>query len=980
MVLSLLLLATSHTQSGSLHPLYQDSKAPLEARVSDLFSRLTADEKMDLLTGTAFTTRPIARLGVPALSMADAGQGVRGGMDSTCGPATAFPSGVAMAASWDTDLLGRIGRTIGTEAVNKGTGIQTMLGPAVNIQRSPLGGRNGEYFSEDPYLAGRLAVGFIQGMQSTGCGACAKHYAANNEEVDRGYINVRVSERALREIYLPAFEAAVKDGHVWSIMSSYNKVNGYHSSASHYLLTDVLKKGWGFDGMVMSDWGGVHETVGAVNAGNDLEMPGPGFLRKENVERAFKTGLIRQSAIDDNARRILRTVLRVGLLDAPRSRNPKVVNSPAHQNLAFEAATKGIVLLKNQGATLPLDRKKIHSIAVIGPAGMDMEVGANGSPYVEPFTKVQPLEGLKKRALPGTVFHYVRGTGTGQPVPETALVPADGSGHGLKAEYYANQNLSGEPNLVRTDSQIQFDWSSASLPEIGNSNFSVRWTGKLVAPVSGHYRITFTADDGCRLYLDGKRIIDHWVLSAEEPITAKVDLVAGQAYDLRAEYFQASGAAVARLSWLVPGANRNAEVIEAARKSDVVIVCANTLGQEGEGNDRPSMDLPEDQDGLITAAESVNPHTIVVLNTGTPVTMTKWIAKTPAILESWFPGEQGGNAIAAILFGDVNPSGKLPTTFAAKRTDYPDTGHFPGVRGNVDYVEGIYVGYRHFDKRNIAPIFPFGHGLSYTTFAYGRSRVSNPARDGSRTVRLNITNTGHRAGAEVVQLYVRDLKPKIDRPVQELKAFQKVTLAPGETKEVSLKLVPRSFAYCDEAGKQWKADAGSYELEIGSSSRDIRSHAKVVLRSTWREPIPYSGQPKVVSTEKDLALGRPVRVSSSEVRPDVKGNYAVDGDDSTRWSSAFSDPQWISVNLGKATTIDHVVLKWETAFAKTYSIQFSIDGKTWVDAYRTELGDGGTEFVHFAPVTVRWVRMYAEKRGTEFGDSLYSFEVYAPKK
>ena len=423
-------------------PVYKDTHAPLEARVDDLFNQLTPDEKTDLLTGTDFTTRPIPRLGVPAMGMVDAGQGVRGGMSSTQGPATAFPSGIAMASTWDPEMVRRIGKAIGEEALNKGTGSQVLLGPAVNIHRSPLGGRNGEYFSEDPFLAAQLGVGYIQGMQSTGCAACVKHYAANNEEVDRDYVDVRVSERALREIYLPAFEAAVKEGHVWTLMSSYNQVNGYHASANHYLLTDVLKKGWGYDGMVMSDWGGVHETVGAVNAGNDLEMPGPGHLKKDNIVRALKTGKITQTAIDDNVRRILRTVIRVGLLDVPRTPNLRFVNSPEHQRLAFEAASQGIVLLKNQGNLLPLDSKRIKSIAVIGLAATDFQVGAAGSPTVQPFYTVSPLDGIKKRVGTNVAVRYVRGTDSGQPVPNANLTLPTG-GNGLRAEYFANRNLEG---------------------------------------------------------------------------------------------------------------------------------------------------------------------------------------------------------------------------------------------------------------------------------------------------------------------------------------------------------------------------------------------------------------------------------------------------------------------------------------------------------------------------------------------------------
>lgn len=837
--LTLLLASVGLTSfaNGQALPIYLDRHKPLEARVSDLFNRLTLDEKMDVLTGTDFTTRPIPRLGVPAVAMADAGQGVRGGSNTTQGPATAFPSAVAMASTWDPGLVGRIAKAIGEEAHNKGTGVQILLGPAVNIHRSPLGGRNGEYFTEDPFLDARLTVDYVKGMQSTGVAACLKHYAANNEEIDRDFVNVIVGERTLREIYLPAFEAGVKEGHAWTVMSSYNVVNGFHSSASKYLLTDVLKKGWGFDGMVMSDWGGVHETVGAVNGGNDLEMPGPGFLKKENIDRAFKAGQISLATIDDNVRRILRTTIRVGVLDGGYVPDHTVVNSVAHKHLTFEAATKGIVLLKNASGTLPLNRKQIKSIAVIGPGADGMQVDALGSPTVQPFYTIQPLAGLKAAAQPGTKFNYARGLETGEPVPTTALTLPDGSGHGLQGEYFRNRNLEGASAFTRTDSQIQFNWTGKDLNGLGTSNYSVRWTGKLTAPSTGRYHFVLSADDGCRMFINGKQVIDHWIDTAEVAMATDVNLVSGKSYDIRIEYYQAAGDAVVRLFWTKPGAGRYAEAIKAARQSDVAIVCVSTLGQEGEGSDRPSMPLPSDQDSLIQAVVGANKHTIVVLNNGTPVVMTGWLQSVPAVVETWFPGQEGGAALAAILFGDINPSGKLPDTLAARREDYPDFGNFPGTKGKVKYAEGIYVGYRHFDKKNIAPLFPFGHGLSYTTFGYSNAKVSATHPDGSRSVSVNVTNTGKRAGAEVVQVYVHDLSPKVDKPVRELKGFQKVNLAPGQTQRVTISLPRRAFEYFDVSGKGWKADAGRYELQIGSSSRDIRQKTVVVLKSDLRDSI-----------------------------------------------------------------------------------------------------------------------------------------------
>ncbi len=965
--------------SAQAIPLYKDVKAPLEARVNDLFQRMTQDEKLGFLTGTGFTTQPLPRLGVPPMAMADAGEGVRGGADSTQGPATQFPAGVVMASSWDPLLVGQVAKAIGEEARGKGTGIQVMLGPAVNIQRSPLGGRNSEYFSEDPFLAGRLAVGYIQGMQSTGIGACIKHYACNNEEVDRFGVNVHVDERALREIYLPAFEAGVTEGHAWSLMASYNRVGGYFATANQYLLTDVLRKDWNWDGLVMSDWGAVHETAGTVSAGNDLEMPGGTYANHDKVARALKSGRVTQAEVDESVKRILRMIIRTGLLDGPLTPDQSAVNSPAHQHLAYKAACAGMVLLKNTGGILPLNAAKIHSIAVIGPGAKGMQFDSAGSPGVQPFYTIEPLAGIETRVGSGVTVRYAAGLSSGSPVPPSVLRSPLGAG--LRGEYFANRALDGQPALVRTDGSLQFDWShdmpAANVPR---TNFSVRWMGTLTAPVTGQYALSLTGDDGYRLFLDGKQLVDHWFEGGTSTETVDVNLIAGHSYDLRIEYFQAGGDAVLRFNWTLPGQSSYTEAADAAWRSDVAVVVVTTAGTEGEGQDRPSMALPADQDRLIEAVAAANPKTIVVLNNGTPVLMP-WLSSVPGVLEAWFPGDEGGHALASVLFGDVNPSGKLPTTLAARREDYPDFGHFPGVNGQVTYAEGIYVGYRHFDKRRIAPLFPFGYGLSYTTFRFSSLHLSRPSLrpNGTATASVAVTNIGPREGAEVAELYVHDPSPKIDKPVRELKGFGKVDLLPGQTKIVTMTLRSRDLAYCDVPGKQWRADAGAYDIEVGASSRDIRQRATLRLTATYTQPIPLLGDvPSPPARDvHDLAYKRPVTASSVQ-EADTPAQNVNDGDDSTRWSSSFSEPQWIAVDLGKTVTIDHVKLLWEDAYASAYSIQVSPDGKNYTDVYATENGNGDPETIHFTPAATRFVRLYATKRATQFGVSVFSFEVYAP--
>lgn len=816
---------------------YQNPSAHLEQRVDDLFGRLTQDEKLAMLGGTGFTTQPIPRLSVPMMDMVDAGQGVRGGRGGTMGPATAFPAAVVMASTWDTNLIRQVGQAIGEETRNKGSGAQILLGPAVNIHRSPLGGRNGEYFSEDPFLSARLAVNYIQGMQALGVAACVKHFACNNQETERNRVSANVSERALREIYLPAFEASVKEGKVWSVMSSYNLLNGQNTSANPWLLTEILKNQWGFDGLVMSDWGGVNTTK-AVQAGNDLEMPKGEYMSIPKLKAALIDGSITQAAVDESVRRILRTIIRVGLLDGPLHQDAAMVNSPAHQQLALEVAEQGIILLKNKSAVLPLNTNRIKSIAVIGEPANKMQINALGSPEVRPLRTAELLDSLKARA--GNVaIEYVPASGDGDPLPASVITLPDGTAHGFRAEYFKNAKLQGKPDLVRVDDKVDLETGRRPADGFPRTGFSVRWKARLAVPVSGKYGFSFTCDDGFRVFLDETLVMNHWTEGSATTITTNLDLLAGKTYDLCIEYFQAGGDYMAYLSWQPPEASLFEKAIAAAKKSDVAIVCVSTRRTEGEGYDRPSMELPGDQSALIRAIAAVNKKTIVVLNNGTPVTMKDWLKQVPAVVEAWLPGQAGGTALAAILFGDVNPSGKLPDTLAANREDYPDVKNFPGVNHQVNYAEGIYVGYRHFDKAVIQPLFPFGHGLSYTTFGYTHIKLSRPelSPDGSVTASVDITNTGKRLGAEVVQLYVHDTNPQIDKPVRELKGFTKVTLQPGETKTVQFTLQPRDLAYFDTPRHQWKADAGKYEIQIGASSRDIRQKTMLRLKIDYTENV-----------------------------------------------------------------------------------------------------------------------------------------------
>jgi len=702
-----------------------------------------------------------------------------------------------------------------------------------------MGGRNFESFGEDPYLSGRMAVSYIKGVQAEKVIATVKHYACNNQEWERGSINVIVDERTLREIYLPAFEAAIKEGGSWSIMPAYNKVNGFHCTENDHLQNEILKGEWGFKGFSVSDWGATHSTVNAANFGLDIEMPDRAFFNQKLVE-AVKNGQVKESVVDDKVRRVLRAMFFAGLFDKNSARDTGEVNTPAIKAVALQGAREGIVLLKNDRNVLPIDVAKIKSIAVIGPNARDAKTGGGGSSYVSPFYSISPLNGLNDRIGNKVTVNYSLGCKFDD---EVALIPSSAlfttyngeKVNGLLGEYFNNIDLKGEPVLKRVDKQIGFDWQErAPAPGLAIDNFSVRWTGKLVPSANRDIDLVMMSDDGMRIWLDGKLLFDDWKDHAAEIKKISLKVEAGKQYDLRVEYYERTGGALVRLGWESPKELID-EAVATAKKSDVVIIFGGLSNRfESEGYDRANMDLPDNQNTLIEKVASANKNTVVVLNTGAAVAMSKWIDRVPAVLEAWYPGQEGGNAIADVLLGNYNPGGKLPTTFPVKWEDCPAYGNFPGGNGQVTYAEGIFVGYRYFDTKNVKVLFPFGHGLSYTTFAYSNIKIAPNALPGGEfvvDVSADIKNTGTREGAEVAQLYVSDKEAGVPRPVKELKGFQRVVLKPGETKTVNFRLDKRSMAFYDVNKKDWVAEPGEFEVLIGSSSRDIRLKGAFVLEA-----------------------------------------------------------------------------------------------------------------------------------------------------
>ncbi len=805
---------------------YIEEITDVEAYIEGLIQQMTLEEKTTLCYGQSYMElHAVPRLGIPSLRLADGPLGIREG------EATAFPASIALASTWDVDLLRETGVAFGKEWRNKGR--HMVLGPCMNIVRVPHGGRNFETYGEDPFLNSRMAVAMISGIQSQDVMACAKHYACNNQEFDRFTINIQVQERAFREIYLPAFKASVMEAGVWGVMSAYNRLNGPYATANGYLQREILKDEWGFQGFVVSDWGAVHETVGSANAGLDLEMdaasPVGAYWGNSQLLQAVQNGQVAEEVVDDKVRRVLRAIYSSGITEIPGDGPDQEIIE--HRELVRRAGASGIVLLKNEGQLLPLNKTATQTIALIGPNYEECRTGGGGSSYVTPYYSVAPLEGIQD-AVSGNVTLLeavgVYQDSTPPPVHTSWFIPPSGSGNGLQGEYYANTSLAGSPALTRTDATINFDWGEGSPGSgIGTDGFSVRWSGSMHVPVTGEYSLGMTNDDGARVYLNGQLLIDDWNDHGTELHQVSVQLTAGTNYDVIVEYYENGGSAVAKFSCFRTAAAFD-EAVAAAVAADIAVVFVGlNSAVESEGYDRSTMDIPVEQVDLINAVASANPNTVVVVIAGSQVGMDSWIDNVPCMVQAWYLGQEGGNAIADVLFGDVNPSGKLPFSFIRHWEDHFAHDNYPG---NV-YTEGIFVGYRYYDEAGVAPLYPFGFGLSYTTFALSNLVVdsSDFAGEGTISVSVDVANTGTRAGAEVVQVYVQDVAASVPRPVRELKGFAKVSLAPGETKTVEITLTESAFAFYDVPNGRWYTEPGQFIIHVGNSSRSLPLSAGLTL-------------------------------------------------------------------------------------------------------------------------------------------------------
>jgi len=752
-----------------------------------------------------------------------------------------------MASTWNLDLMEEIGRHLGEES--KARGAHVLLAPTVCMHRSPLGGRNFESYSEDPFLTGKLAASYIRGLQSKKVAATIKHFVGNEQETERQAYDAVIAERPLREIYLKPFEIAVREASPWALMSSYNVINGVHADEYEHTLKEILRGEWGWNGAIISDWTGTYATAPSIKSGVDIEMPGPTKWRKlDQVLAALEKGEITKEEIEQAAGNVLFLVDRTKGLDdhSPEPKEQSIDNEET-RHLILQAGVEGLTLLKNENQVLPI--KGAKKIALIGPNVKRAIVSGGGSAGLNPYYKISPWDGIQDR-FDGELT-FAPGCDSAKWLPLASPYVATPEGQpGVRLEYYSGDRFKGEPTVVQDKASTDlWLWDSAPKAVLPDYSFKVKAT--LTPKSTGNHTFSFASVGPGRLFLNGELFIDNWdwteegeaMFSASEDVLKSVQLEEGKPVELLVESTNevrpASKVSIigrrhdyggCRIGYQEEDkVDRLQEAANLAKEADVAVVVVGLDAEwESEGYDRQSMDLPKNgsQDRLIEAVLAANPRTVVVNQSGTPVTMP-WVNRAPAILQAWYQGQEAGNALADVLLGNVSPSGKLPTTFPVRIEDNPSYNNWPCENLKTVYGEGIYIGYRHYERSKIAPLFPFGHGLTYTTFEYNTPSASTTtlSETESIVVTIPITNTGSVAAYETVQAYVKDVKSTLPRPEKELQAFSKVLLQPGETKDVSLKLDKYSVGYFDTSLGQaglWIAEEGVFEVLIGASSADIR--------------------------------------------------------------------------------------------------------------------------------------------------------------
>ena len=823
--------------------LYLNEDAPVHDRVMDLLSKLTIEEKVSLLRATS---PGISRLNIPKYYHGN--EALHGVLRP--GRFTVFPQAIGLASMWNADLHHQIATAISDEArarwneleqgekqTQQFSDLLTFWSPTVNMARDPRWGRTPETYGEDPYLSGVLGAQFVKGLQGDDprylkVVSTPKHFAANNEEHNRFECNVEVSERQLREYYLPPFEMCVKEGKAASIMAAYNAINGVPCTLNPWLLTKVLRNDWGFDGYVVSDCGGPSLLISAhkylktkeaaatlsLKAGLDLECGDDVYTQP--LLNAYHQHMVTDSDIDSAAYRVLKARMRLGLFDAPHRNpytriSPEVIGSEKHQQLALESARQSIVLMKNEKNKLPLNPRKIKSIAVVGINAEDCEFGDySGIPVHAP---VSVLQGIIDRVGEDVKIIHAPWVSA---VDGKELISKSHFPQGLKTEYFSGTNLEGTPR-ARTEDWVNFEPANqAPDPFIPPSPLSIRWSGKLRPTVSGRHTFYYAVDDGCRLYINGEKLIDAWYERALATDSASIYLEAGKEYDLQAEYFNNRDNVLAKLYWRAPSVGQKerldlyGEAGKAVRACDQVIAVLGTNKMiEREGQDRADIDLPADQMEFIREIYRVNPNIIVVLVAGSPLAIN-WIDDhIPAIVNAWYPGEQGGTAVAEVLFGDYNPGGRLPVTYYRSTEDLPPFNDYDITQGRT---------YQYFQG---SPLYPFGYGLSYTTFQYSNLKVKEA--DETVNISFDLRNSGKREGDEVVQVYVKMPDTGVVMPQKELKAFRRITLQKGQRTAVTFSIPKEQLRYWDDNTKAFVTPRGEYEFMVGSSSADIKLKLKM---------------------------------------------------------------------------------------------------------------------------------------------------------
>jgi len=818
----------------------QQRPSTVSSTVNGILKQFTLDDKLSYIGGTGFfdfKPIPVPNLNFPLnpqLYQTDGPLGVRRNE-----PSIRFPAGLLLAATWNPNRALDQGVSMGRDT--RARGYFSILGPGMDFYRVPMGGRNFEYMTgEDPFLGAQLNPPVIMGIQAQGVWACAKHYVCNDEEENRTNVQILIDERTLREIYLPPFEAAVKVGHVATVMGAYNGVNGYFCCENPFLLTEILKTEWGFKGILMSDYDAIHQGLNAALAGCDIDLPSGSFMNQQTLMQYIPNPLT-VADLNDKVRRILTDVVSYKYLDRQQLDPSIPLDDPFSEEAALNIAREGLILLQNKQSLLPLNKNMVRKIAVIGNLAEYSPPTGFGSSYVTPIEYISELDGIRSEAGANTKVDFISVCSLD---PANAIWQYSNNGEitqGLQASYYTSNDLSGTPAVTRVDNQVNFDWDIDPIPVSTNQgSFSAKWTGQIVPTITGDYVFKVRGDGGLRVIINGTNtIIDNFLNPTTPPVgygptvaySGKMALTAGQTYTIEIDYrrvggffdtFEQGGLTGIQASWaaLTPPST-------IAGYNAVIIAAGISNEYEGEGEDR-SFTLPEFQDELIKNVSAANPQTVVVFHGGGNFDSQQWINQVAGLIEAFYPGQNGGQALAEILFGDVNPSGKLPITMEKQISDNPAYLTFPNPINQhpdaIPYSEGIFIGYRGYDHNSIQPLFPFGFGLSYTTFSFSNLNITPANYDGTQpvTVSFTVTNTGPVAGAEVAQLYVGQQNPTISRPIRELKGFQKVLLQPGQSKNVSLKLDQRSFAYWNTGigtSGLWDAVHGTYNVWVGSSSQ-----------------------------------------------------------------------------------------------------------------------------------------------------------------